>query len=208
MAAAASLTVSVALAAQKGLGVLLTLLSPLVVGVVYSTGPPSMSRLKDILGVKNLTLATAWAAVPTLVPILVKAGPAGARGVLLSLMIFSFIFVKAMINTILFDVRDVRGDSSAGVRTLPVVLGVKAVYRLLILLNMTLVLWVIACGLLGFFLPYLPILAANLLYTFWYIHFFTRNLSKKRILTDLLVDGEWAPLTLLITLVHVSSWSP
>ena len=61
-----------------------------------------------------------------------------ATTTLVSLLIFCFIFTKIMINSILFDVRDVEGDGASGVRTLPVVLGVGLVRRGLFLLNVML----------------------------------------------------------------------
>lgn len=208
MVGVASLTASAALGAREGLSVLLTLLSPLVVYAGYSIGLPLMPRIKDIPGVKNIVLVATWALLPTILPNLRGAAPLWGKGAVLSLVILYFIFTKLMINSILFDVRDVSGDSASGIRTLPVILGLPRVRRLLLLLNGTLVAWIAACWLLGSFLQYLPILAANILYGFWYIYFFTGNLSHKRILVDLLVDGEWIPLALATTLVFVLSWNP
>jgi len=199
----ASLITSIALGAVKGLSVLLTMLLPLAVFVGYGIGIPSMPRLKDIPGVKNLVLAGTWAFVPTLLPNLIRAEPLREKDAVLSLLFFYFIFTKVFINTILFDVRDIEGDRVVGVKTLPVVLGVKRTRMILLLFNATLLLWIILCWHLNLFLSYLPILAANISYGFWYIHYFTRNLNRKRILADLFVDGEWIPLTLLITLVYL-----
>lgn len=199
----ASLITSIALGAVKGLSVLLTMLLPLAVFVGYGIGIPSMPRLKDIPGVKNLVLAGTWAFVPTLLPNLIRAEPLREKDTVLSLLFFYFIFTKVFINTILFDVRDIEGDRAVGVKTLPVVLGVKRTRMILLLFNATLLLWIILCWHLNLFLSYLPILAANMSYGFWYIHYFTRNLNRKRILADLFVDGEWIPLTLLITLVYL-----
>jgi len=200
--ATAALASSVAVGAREGLGVLVTLLSPLGVYAAYSVGLPSAPRLKQIPVVKNVVLVGTWALVPTLLPSLRAIGPAGGKGTLLSLLIFYFIFTKIMINSILFDLRDVKGDSASGVRTLPIILGVPHVRRLLLLLNATLIVWTVVCWLLDSFLQYLPILAASIVYGFWYVHFFTKH-SQKRILVDLLVDGEWIPLTLATTLVYV-----
>lgn len=205
MVGVASLTASAVLGAEEGPGVLLTLLSPLVVYAGYSVGLPLMPRIKDIPGVKNVVLVATWALLPTILPNICRAAPLGEQGTLLSLLIFYFIYTKIMINSILFDVRDVSGDRASGIRTLPVILGVPRVRRLLLLLNATLILWIVVCWLVGSFLQFLPILAANILYGFWYIHFFTGNLSHKRILVDLLVDGEWMPLALATTLVYVLS---
>jgi len=205
--AAASLALAAVLGAREGLSVLLTLLSPLAVYAGYTLGLPWTGRLKAIPVVKNVVLVATWALVPTLLPRLCEDGPAGGVSIVLSLLVLYFIFTKIMVNSVLFDLRDVEGDSASGVRTLPQVLGVKGVRRLLFLLNATLVLWLVVCWLLGFFLQYLPILAANIVYGFWYVHFFTRSLGEKRILVDFLVDGEWIPLAMAIALVFASSWA-
>jgi 4-hydroxybenzoate polyprenyltransferase len=199
---AISVVAAVSLSASKGLSVLLTLLSPLLVLVGYVFGFPHMPRLKDIPGVKNLVLVLTWSLVPTILPNLSVERPA-TDGILLSSLIFYFIFAKAMINTILFDVRDIQGDERAGVRTLPVVLGIKRTGRILFALNATLILWIAVSYVHGFFSPYLPLLCANIAYGFWYIELLTRNLGQRRILTDLLVDGEWMPLGLLIVATMV-----
>jgi 4-hydroxybenzoate polyprenyltransferase len=199
---AISVAAAVSLSASKGLGVLLTLLSPLLVLVGYVFGFPHMPRLKDIPGVKNLVLVLTWSLVPTIIPNL-SVERLATDGILLSLLIFYFIFAKAMINTILFDVRDIQGDEQAGIRTLPVVLGVKRTGRILFALNATLIIWIAVSYVYGFFSPYLPLLCANIAYGFWYIELLTRNLGQRRILTDLLVDGEWIPLGLLIVATMV-----
>jgi 4-hydroxybenzoate polyprenyltransferase len=41
-------------------------------------------------------------------------------------MIFLFFFLMVLTNTILFDIRDIRGDSVFGIHTLPVLLGIPA----------------------------------------------------------------------------------
>lgn len=200
--AIASLGSSVVLGAREGLGALLTLLSPLAVYAGYSLGLPSTGRLKEIPVVKNVVLVATWALVPTLLPSLPNAWPVTENGMLLSLLIFCFIFVKIMVNSIVFDLRDVKGDRASGVRTLPLILGVRRLRTLLLVLNATLILWVAACWLLGYFVQYLPVLFASVLYGFWYILFFAGNFNRKRILVDFLVDGEWIPLGLTVALVY------
>jgi 4-hydroxybenzoate polyprenyltransferase len=200
-----SLAASVSLGARESVGVMLTLLSPLTVYAGYSIGLPLMPRIKDIPGVKNLVLVGTWAIIPTVLPNVCASCTLSRNGMILSLAIFYFIFTKIMINSILFDVRDLRGDSASGIRTIPVILGVRSVRGLLVLLNATLVLWAAVCWFLGYFPRYLPILVVNVLYGFWYILFFTTNISRKRILVDLLVDGEWIPLGLTVALVYMLS---
>ncbi len=76
-------------------------------------------RPKDIPGIKNLIVAGACT--------ICYAGLPGAG--------YSLIFLIILINTILFDFRDIRGDAAAGVRTLPVLLGSSRTLFLLFLLD-------------------------------------------------------------------------
>jgi len=197
---------SMALALREGLNIFLTMFSIIAVYTGYGIGFPLIPRLKDIPGVKNLVLVSSWTIVPTILPNLSEYGAVEKKGILLSIMIFYFIFIKIMVNSILYDVRDIKGDSATGVRTLPVVMGVKNVRMILLIFNSTLILWIIECWRLNIFLPFLPILTANIFYGFWYINFFTENINNKRTLLDILVDGEWIPLTLLIALINILSW--
>ncbi|NYT01097.1 MAG: UbiA family prenyltransferase [Methanocellales archaeon] len=202
-----SFIASMALALREGLNIFLTMFSIISVYVGYGIGFPLIPRLKDIPGVKNLVLVSSWTIVPTILPNLSESGVLEKKGILLSIMIFYFIFIKILVNSILYDVRDIKGDSATGVRTLPVVLGVKNVRMILLIFNSTLILWIMVCWRLNIFLSFLPILTANIFYGFWYINFFTENINNKRTLLDILVDGEWIPLTLLIALINILGWS-
>lgn len=76
-------------------------------------------RPKDIPGVKNLIVASACAAC--------YAGLVGQG--------YALIFLMILVNTILFDIRDIKGDALNGVRTLPVIFGRSRTMYGLIALN-------------------------------------------------------------------------
>ena len=90
-------------------------LIPLVIAILYSG-----CRLKRFFLVKNASIATAVGASVLIVPAYYENWT-GAWG-----MLFLFFFLMVLTNTILFDIRDIRGDSVFGIHTLPVLLGVPA----------------------------------------------------------------------------------
>ena len=151
-------------------------------------------RLKTIPIVKNLIVASTWSFIPTVISYYYVTDDHQ-----LLLFIFSFIFIKLMINSILFDLRDVEGDRTAGVKTLPVLLGVNATYHLLLGLNGIMFPWIVIAWLLGYFHKHMLVLTFSAIYGVGYTVYLHKK--KMRILFDLLVDCEWIPLTLALALV-------
>ncbi len=93
---------------------------PFVVGFLYSKGVKigkSSLKLKQGSGVKNIIVAFTWAST-----ICAFIYP-WANDYLQLILIFVFFFLKSFINTVICDCRDIRGDSLAGLTTLPVYFG-------------------------------------------------------------------------------------
>ena len=158
---------------------------PLVVGFLYSAGI-SAFRLKNVKhGEKSVVVATTWALVATLLPLVVVP-----RGVLEILLVFWFFFVKCFVNTTLFDFRDIDGDVATGVVTLPVYFGRSKTRSFLLFLNSSLVIWLGCSYLFGFFHKYLPLLVIFIAYGYWCI-LRECNASSADRYVDLPVDGEW-----------------
>jgi 4-hydroxybenzoate polyprenyltransferase len=67
-------------------------------------------RPKDLFGMKTLIVASSTA--------FCRAGLVGGAA-----WLYVLVFLMMVIDTVLFDIRDVKGDASEGVMTLPVVLG-------------------------------------------------------------------------------------
>ena len=172
---------------------ILVFIATLVVSMLYGRGFSFIPRLKTIPIVKNLIIASTWSFIPTVISYYYVTDN------YLLLFVFSFIFIKAMINPTLFDLRDVEGDRTAGVKTLPVLLGVNATYHLLLALDGLVFPWIVVAWLLGYFHPYVLALTFSAIYGVGYTVYLHKK--KMRILFDLLVDGEWIPLTLVLALV-------
>lgn len=105
--------------------------------------------------------------------------------------------MKSCINSILFDVRDIEGDTINRVRTIPVFLGINKTRNLLIFLNSILIPWLIFSHFHGYFHKYLLVLIFAIVYGYWYILHFCRNGKKAGRSLDLLVDGEFIGISML-----------
>ena len=164
----------------------LILLVPIVLGIAYSKDIFSIfgiPRLKDILFVKSFVVALSWAACGALLPALYL------ESLTKLWFLFPFVFIKMFINTVLFDVRDVNGDTLNGVNTVPVVIGVSWTKRLLLTLQSLLTVW--TALFLDLFNDYSLILIASMIYGYLYILYFCTESTRNKTLIDILVDGEW-----------------
>ncbi len=95
-------------------------------------------RLKDIPGIKSVVVAFTWAVTTVWVPVLVSGSRPSGIGVL-----FLWNFLLWFVNTVFFDMGDMRGDRLEGTRTLPLLLGFRTCRRLLLALALlaAVVLW-------------------------------------------------------------------
>ena len=169
------------------------ILFPLCTGVLYSIKILNF-RLKDITGLKNIVIALSCASTFAFLPLAVSL-----RNLAMIVLVFYFIFVKILGNSVLFDVRDIEGDRISGVRTIPVVFGRRKTKNLLLISNSTLIPWLAFSYLSGFFHQYLFVLIFAIGYGYWYILHFCKEGLKIGKSLDLLVDGEFIPIAMLAT---------
>ncbi|WP_457743031.1 UbiA family prenyltransferase [Thermococcus sp.] len=177
----------------------LVMLFPVITGILYSIKlSPNIPRLKDITGVKNLIIALTWANGTAFLPYLTTKASLSVVA-----LVYYYFFMKSIINTILFDVRDIEGDRLNGIRTIPVKLGVERTRILLLGLNTTLLAWLLIAFTLGYFEKYIPALLFSIINGYAYILYFTARTNPGKLL-DLWVDGEWfytTPLAILVTII-------
>lgn len=190
-ATAFSYATALTLSFLKNLLTIFVILFPICMGLVYSI-KISNFRLKDILAVKNITIAISWAVMGTFLPISVSS-----KSFMLIALVFYFIFIKCVVNTVIFDIRDIKGDRISGVKTIPVFLGRNKTKILLLALNSTLIPWLIFSYFEGFFHKYIFVLIFAIFYGYLYILHFCREDIKIGKSLDLLVDGEWIPTVIL-----------
>jgi 4-hydroxybenzoate polyprenyltransferase len=144
-------------------------------------------------------VALTWAVGSTFLPAICLL----EKEILQILLIFYFFFLKSFTNAALFDIRDIEGDRISGVRTIPVVFGRQKTKNLLLVLNSTLIPWLVFSYHAGFFHQYLFVLIFAITYGYWYILHFCKDGIKIGKSMDLLVDGEWIPVVVLCVLSGV-----
>lgn len=101
---------------------------PFITGYLYSKGIKIgrfALKLKGGLGVKNIVVGLTWG--------IFIAGLAGSGcGNLVPIvLVFIFFGVKLFINSAIYDFKDIKGDTLAGINTLPVSLGTRKTRNLL-----------------------------------------------------------------------------
>jgi len=169
------------------------LLIPLVLGIFYSVRIKGY-RFKDLFIGKNVTVSLSWAMEASLLPAAFHFNGAYVA------MIFIFIFINGIINTTLFDLRDVKGDIKAGIRTIPSIIGVKNTRNLLFAMNTLLISWVLFAFYNSMFLLYIPVFIFCILYGYFYIFYFSREVEIPRTHYGIFLDGEWIFLLMLFLL--------
>lgn len=103
-------------------GLLIIAFIPFVIGYLYSKGikiGKFAVRLKGRAGVKNFVVGLTWGVS--------IAGLTGniCRSIVPVILVFIFFGVKLFINSTIYDFKDIKGDTLAGIKTLPVSLGEK-----------------------------------------------------------------------------------
>ncbi len=178
---------------------LLPFLFPLVIGFAYSRGikiRKDSLKLKSNRGVKNLVVAFTWA---TNIVIILKYW---VIDIFSLVFIWLFFFLKSFINTVIYDFRDVKGDTAAGLLTLPIFLGTKNTTTLLYLLHIVVHLQIAMAILWGkvkfdfIILPYSAIIGL------FYVGFYSITKERNGKFRDIIVDGEWIIAVFLSVLIH------
>ncbi|WMW21657.1 UbiA family prenyltransferase [Methanolobus mangrovi] len=114
-------------------GLIIIAFLPLVTGYLYSKGIKIGKvnlKLKGGMGMKNLVVGITWGAF--------IAGIAGiyAATIVAPLIVFLYFGMKLFINSTIYDFKDIKGDTLAGIKTIPVVLGEKRAKILLFSLHL------------------------------------------------------------------------
>lgn len=174
-------------------GLLIIAFIPLVIGYLYSKGIKIgrfFIRLKGRAGVKNLVVGLTWGAC--------TAGLAGKScgSIVPVILIFIFFGVKLFVNSTIYDFRDIKGDTLAGIETLPVSLGEKNTRNLLTGMHLFSHL-ILGIALIHGFLAFEPlIILISFLLGLICIQNYTKSVDEELLLfkftRTILVDGESA----------------
>lgn len=192
------------LSALQGPGSLFITTIPLVAGIIYSVplfpARFGFRRLKEVPFVKSLIVAFSWAVPPALLPVCHAGLPAGAA----TGIVGTFFFVQIFTNTVIYDMRDLEGDTASGVRTIPTILGSGRTLTLLTAMNVTVgAALVLAGGLLPGLHPVL-LLAAGTAYAQGYLLCFQR-FGKEKLSFELFTDGEFILLAVTLYLLALAA---
>jgi 4-hydroxybenzoate polyprenyltransferase len=191
------------LAAFSNLFFLVALIVPLVLAFLYSIGSKRFEkffgakRLKEKLLVKNLAISTGWSLIPLLV---------GLYFQILTPTILEFagfVFLRLLVNTIFFDIRDVKADREFGVRTIPSVFGARKSYAVMNLIDFGSACYCTALLLLNLLPQYCIVLLALPAYSYLY-RIAARKSANLGYYTDVVADAEylfWGPLLLMGSLL-------
>ena len=193
VASAAAMFVSMAIGITISFSAFLILAAPLLIGCAYSIQiTKSIPRLKEVVGVKSVVVAFSWALTGALLPITIQSTPAYKE-----VLVFFYLFAQILVNTIICDALDIRGDRVSGITTIPIALGLKNTKKLLLIINGSLVVWLLCCLFTGVFMNQISTLVFGVVYEFGIIWYFLRR-DRPRLQAELMVDGEWLPLVVLM----------
>ncbi len=194
---AASFLIGYALAAMVSWTFFVALLVPLALSLLYSVGSKRLigligtRNLKQKLLLKNVSIAFGWSLIPILVGL--YFGAFGAPMLLLS----PFIFLRLMMNTIVFDIRDTEGDRENAVKTLPTELGVSKSFKVvggIDALSATYLILLLVAGLIPSYSVTMMLLP---IYSTIYRGFAMQSNSNLGFICDVVADAEyllWGPL--------------
>lgn len=194
-----STIVSLVIGALISVYAFFVLFLPLIIGFIYSVKlAKSLPRLKEIVGIKSIVVAFSWGITGAFLPATMDDPIPLYKEVL----VFLYIFAQILVNTIIFDTLDVKGDHASGIRTIPLALGIMKTRILLLSINASFIGWLLACLFSGVFLEYLFTLAVGVVYETLIIFYFLKA-SRPRLHAELFVDGEWVYLVLLMRAVRM-----
>jgi 4-hydroxybenzoate polyprenyltransferase len=188
-----SINIAVVLAFFSNPSAIIIILFAFFIAFFYGVGTHRL-RLKNILLLKNITIAGTMTTAAVLLPLVVHTNIP-----FIVLMVAYFIFLNIFIESVLHDVRDIEGDRKAGVRTIPASLGRNKTRNLLLLLNSTLVVWVAFSLFQNIFYPYIFVLILGVFYGYWSILRFTRASATTSRPFYSLVTAKWMILALYAT---------
>jgi len=150
---------------------------------------------KKIIAFKSFYVSFFWASL-SLLFILYYALPIN----LAVISLFAFIFMRLLVNTIFFDIKDIESDQRRGLKTLPICLGRDGVIAFIWVINLLSFAPILLCVYTGV----LPVDSLVLLLFFFYSGHYLHLAQGKRAdiqqLSYILVDGEYIlwPISLLL----------
>lgn len=168
---------------------------PFIANAFYATKiHRSLPRLKDIPVAKNLIVALAWALVTTLLPAMFLDSVSNAT----IMAVVYFMLIKTLVDNVLYDIRDIKGDCENGVKTMAVLLGKHKTVALLLGVNSTLL------PITAFLtIAAKPLAVALVIYGYLYIIYFRER--RNPLALDFFVEGEWMLMAALLSFIKMGA---
>ena len=141
---------------------------------------------KKITGFKNFYVAFFWALL------IILAGVFYNIPFDLSLfLLFSFVFLRWLVNTTFFDIKDIESDIKENLKTIPILLGKAKTLNYLHIINIFSFLLII----ISIYKNILPLFSLSLLVFYFYSFYYLQRAKNERIdvhnLSYIMVDGEY-----------------
>ena len=200
--------VSFLLALKGGVGPTLLYIGLVAWATVYSLRwiPKSWFGFRsprEIPLIKSFFPSFGWAILGAVFPaVYVGALVSAAVGVMLL-----FVFLRLLINTNVFDTRDMKGDRKQGLKTIPVVFGPTATRNFLLVLNTLSAILIFYAAASGILPPVAHVVNLVAIYGYYFIIKAFDQKADMDFVCDVVFDGEamvWLLLLLAGTLA--SSW--
>jgi 4-hydroxybenzoate polyprenyltransferase len=137
-------------------------------------------RLKQVILLKNIVVSLCWALIPVLTAVFLE-NPVDEKIIIIA----GLVFIRLMVNTIAFDVKDIISDRKNNVQTIPLKLGIKKTQKLLHIIN-TLTIFYIAFFII---INKLPPAFLLLTFVFFYGFYYINQLNNKQINQQTLYEG-------------------
>lgn len=165
---------------------------PFIVGYLYSKGIKIgrfKLKLKGSAGGKNLVVALTWGGT---IAIIVSKW---TDSIFTIVSIFLFYAIKLFTNSILYDIRDIKGDMAAGIKTLPVCMGKNRIKKILMIICLLLHSVMFLSIMMNFIRPETVILSYSFLVgilclSFYFSAFEGKGSGIKSYSRELMIDGE------------------
>ena len=188
-------------ASQRPLQTVSILLFPILIVLLYSVkwdeynskNRKPFKRLKEIPFFKNLITAITWGLIAFL-----ASTYYGLPVTALTVCVFLIIIFRLLLNTITFDIRDIRVDKMFKVMTIPVMFGFEKTKKKLHTLNILFGVLIIAGVCLGHLPTFSIFLIVLTVYGAYYVS--KATVGDDYFLYDVIVDGELLLLPIILAI--------
>jgi len=136
--------------------------------ILYSVGLKNFTQ--KIPAFKNIYTTLTWSLAGTFSIVFYHSLQLN----LIYILIFLFVFLKFLPNTIFFDLKDIKSDRKEGLKTVPVILGKKGTLKLLHILNILAFIPLFV----GIYLGIIPLFAAIMVLFYFYSVYYLNKASK------------------------------